>query len=143
MIAATRDGLSGTLVLVGDAGMGKTMLLDYAVQSATDARVARVAGIQSESDLGYAALHRLVVPFSEHVARLPEPQRDALHSVFGLAPAFTAERFLVSLAALSLLAEVALEAPLLCVIDDAHWIDRESLDALSFVARRLFADRVG
>ena len=142
VLTATRDGLSGVLVLRGDAGMGKTSLLDYAVESAPDMRVARVAGIESESEFGYAALHRLLLPFLAGLERLPDRQRFALSSAFGLVSGPPADRFLIGLGALTLLADAAASQPLLCIVDDAQWIDRESLDAFAFVGRRLHADRV-
>ncbi|MDQ1460908.1 MAG: hypothetical protein QOI08_2392 [Actinomycetota bacterium] len=142
VLAAVRAGMSGVLVLRGDAGMGKTRLLDYAAESAGDLRVARVAGIESESEFGYAALHRLVLPFVSGMDRLPERQREALQSAFGLVAGLAADRFLIGLGVLTLLADVAARQPLLCIVDDAQWIDRESLDAFAFVARRLHADRI-
>jgi DNA-binding CsgD family transcriptional regulator len=142
VLDAVRAGVSGALVLRGDAGMGKTRLLNYAAESARDLRVARVAGIESESEFGYAALHRLVLPFVAVIDRLPERQRQALQSAFGLVAALPADRFLIGLGALTLLADVAAHQPLVCIVDDAQWIDRESLDAFAFVARRLHADRI-
>jgi DNA-binding CsgD family transcriptional regulator len=141
VLAAARDGLSGTLVLLGEAGMGKTTLLDFALEAATGFRVARVAGIQSESEFGFAALHRLLLPFMAGMDALPDRQRQALRSAFGLDVGPPADRFLIGLAALTLLADRD-DEPLLCVVDDAQWLDRESLDALAFVGRRLHADRV-
>ncbi len=143
IIKAIEGGFSRACVLVGDAGMGKTRLLQYAVESASDARTAWISGVEAERDLGYAALHRLLRPFVARVDQLPPPQRLALDAAFGLEVDAPADRFLVGLAALSLLADVASERELVCVVDDAQWIDRESLEALSFVARRLEADRIG
>ena len=141
-IEAVTSGHSRVLVLVGEAGMGKTSLLQHAVDSAPQLRSAWIVGVEAESDLGFAALHRLLRPLMPRLDRLPDPQRSALESAFGLSGGTPADRFLVGLASLTLLADVGSERGLLCVIDDAQWIDRESLEALSFVARRLDADRV-
>ncbi|GLL02336.1 ATP-binding protein [Dactylosporangium matsuzakiense] len=138
-----RSGLSAALVLVGEAGIGKTRLLDHAAASAADLQVARVAGVEPERGLAFAALHRLLRPFLERVEKLPEPQRAALAGAFGLTSGAVADLFLIGLAALTLLAGAADERPLVCLVDDAHWLDRESLAALAFVARRLHADRLG
>ena len=137
-------GLSGVLVLRGEAGVGKTSLLDDAAESAAGRgmRVARLAGIESETQLGYAALHRLLLPYRGHVERLPDPQHDALKSTFGLAAGPPADRFMVALAVLTLLADVAAEEPLVCLVDDGHWLDPETQVVLGFVARRLHAERV-
>ncbi|UAB93202.1 ATP-binding protein [Dactylosporangium vinaceum] len=138
-----RSGLSAALVLVGEAGIGKTRLLDHAAASAADLQVARVSGVEPERGLAFAALHRLLRPFLERVEKLPEPQRAALAGAFGLTSGAVADLFLIGLAALTLLAGAADERPLVCLVDDAHWLDRESLAALAFVARRLHADRLG
>jgi hypothetical protein len=143
MLASVRDGLSGVLVLRGQAGMGKTALLDWAAGQAEDMQVARVTGVESEMDLGFAAVHQLLVPFLGGLERLPEPQREALESAFGMAVGPAPDRFLVGLAALTLITGAAVRRPVLCVIDDAQWLDRVSVEVLGFVARRLFADRVG
>jgi DNA-binding CsgD family transcriptional regulator len=142
VLGAARDGLSGVLVLEGDPGMGKTALLDYAVSSGEDFRVANVAGVHAESEFGYAALHRLLLPFVGGIDALPPRQRDALRAAFGFGASQPADRFIIALAVLSLMADAATRRPLLCVVDDAQWIDRESLDALTFVGRRLHADRI-
>src|SRR4051794_22790151 len=142
VLAAARNGRSGALVLRGDAGMGKTTLLQYAVESQAEFQVARIAGIESESEFGFAALHRLLLPFMDRIDELPAPQRTALGSAFGLVDGPTPDRFLIGLAALTQLAAIAADRPLVCVIDDAQWVDRESLDALAFVGRRLDADRL-
>jgi len=141
-IEATRKGLSSALVLRGDAGMGKTTLLDYAVAASPELRVLRLAGVESEAEFGFGGLHRLLLPFTPDIERLPERQRAALESAFGLETGAPADRFIIGLAALSLLANAARRQPLLCIVDDAQWFDRESLDALTFVARRLRADRI-
>jgi DNA-binding CsgD family transcriptional regulator len=142
VLDAAASGLSGTCVLVGEAGMGKTRLLEYAVERAHDFRHVLVGGVEAESDLGYAALHRLLRPFLSLRDQLPLPQRTALESAFGLGDGEPPDRFLVGLACLSLLSSVADERQLLCVLDDAQWMDRESVEALSFVARRLQADGI-
>ena len=142
LLDQVRDGMSGVLVLRGEAGIGKTALLNATALSAQDLSVVRLEGIESEMQLGYAALHRLLLPYIPRLKQLPEPQRDALQSAFGLTSSGPPDRFLVSLAALSLLGDVAQDDPLLIVVDDAQWLDRESVAALVFVARRLQADRI-
>ncbi|MGI8334802.1 helix-turn-helix transcriptional regulator [Actinomadura scrupuli] len=143
LVEMAREGLSGTLVLIGEAGIGKTRLLEYAAGTATDLHIANVAGVESEIQLGFAALHRLLLPFLDRADQLPGPQRDALGAAFGLVAGPPADRFLVGLAALTLLADVAGEQPLMCLVDDAQWLDRESLEVLAFVGRRLHADGIG
>ena len=143
LLAGVRDGSSGVLALRGEAGIGKTALLEHAAQSAADMHVARLTGVESEMELGFAGLHQLLVPFLDGLGSLPVPQREALGAVFGLAAGPAPDRFLVGLAALTLITEAAVERPVLCVIDDAQWLDRASAGVLGFVARRLFADRVG
>jgi DNA-binding CsgD family transcriptional regulator len=142
LLEGVRLGLSGTLVLRGEPGIGKTALLEHMIDAATDFRVARALGIESEMKLGFAGLHQLVVPFLPQLNRLPVPQRGALASVFGLAAGPPPDRFQVGLATLTLLADAASEKPLLCVIDDTQWLDVESSEVLAFVARRLYADRI-
>ncbi|MFD6186012.1 LuxR C-terminal-related transcriptional regulator [Streptomyces goshikiensis] len=137
-----RAGMSGVLILRGDAGIGKTAVLDQAVASASGMRVTRVAGVEAEQELAFAALHRVLLPFLGVRAHLPDPQRAALETAFGMAGGTAPDRFLVGLAALTLLAESARERPLLMVCDDAQWLDRESLDVLAFVGRRLHADGI-
>jgi len=143
LLRTVRAGLSGALVLRGELGIGKTALLDYAVASAPDMQLARVVGVESEMELGFAALHQLVLPFVPALDRLPTPQRDALACAFGLVSGNAPDGFLVGLATLTLLANAASERPVLCVIDDAQWLDQASAAVLAFVARRLFADRIG
>ena len=143
LVAAVEDGLGRSMVLLGDAGMGKTRLLEHAVDSAPNLRWAWVSGVEAERDLGFAALHRLLRPFLSRRSQLPEPQRDALGSAFGLQAGMPADRFMVGLACLTLLADAATERRLMCVIDDAQWVDEDSLAVLAFVARRLSADGVG
>jgi len=138
-----RAGRSGALVIRGEPGVGKTALLQFALDSGSDLRVARAVGVESEMELAYAALHQLCAPMLDRLEGLPAPQRDALRTVFGLTAGGAPDRFLVGLAALGLLSEVAEEQPLLCVVDDAQWLDRASAQALAFVARRLLAESVG
>jgi DNA-binding CsgD family transcriptional regulator len=142
LLAGARNGRSGVLVLRGEAGVGKTKLLESIVASATDWRVVRTLGVESEAELAFAALHQLCSPSLECLEQLPAPQRDALGAAFGLTAGTGAERFLIGLATLSLLSAAAAEQPLICVIDDAQWLDRESAQALAFVARRLLADAI-
>ena len=142
LIDAARAGRSGVLVLRGEPGVGKTALLDWAVGSAAGLRVARVAGVESEMELAFAALQQLCVPMLDKLECLPDPQRAALGVAFGLETGAAPDRFLVGLAALGLLSEVAEQQPLLCVVDDAQWLDRASAQALAFVARRLLAEPV-
>jgi len=142
LLETARGGRSGALVVHGEAGVGKTALLEYAVESAAGLRVARVAGVESEMELAFAALQQLCGPMMGKLEGLPDPQREALGVAFGLITGAAPDRFLVGLAALSLLSEVAEQQPLLCVIDDAQWLDRASAQALAFVARRLLAEPV-
>ncbi len=123
--------------------MGKTALLDYLAGTASGCRVARAAGIQSEMELAFAALHQLCAPMLGAVERLPVPQRDVLRTVFGVSAGPPPDRFLVGLAVLSLLSDVAEDQPLVCLVDDEHWLDRASAQVLAFVARRLEAESVG
>ena len=142
LLDAARAGRSGVLVMRGEPGVGKTALLEYAIESAAGLRVARVAGVESEMELAFAALQQLCAPMLDKLAGLPDPQRAALGVAFGLNTGAAPDRFLVGLAALSLLSEAAEQQPLLCVIDDAQWLDRASAQALAFVARRLLAEPV-
>jgi predicted ATPase len=143
LVTTVRAGHSSVLVVRGEPGVGKTALLDELAGRAQGCRVARTAGVQSEVEFAFAGLHQLLVPMLDRVERLPAPQRDALRTVFGITAGPAPERFLVALAVLSLLAEVAGEQPLICVIDDEHWLDQASAQALGFAARRLAADRSG
>jgi DNA-binding CsgD family transcriptional regulator/predicted negative regulator of RcsB-dependent stress response len=143
VLESVRGGFSSTLVIRGCIGVGKTSLLGYAADSAPDMRICGVTGIESEIGLAFAALHQLLVPVLSGVEELPGPQRRALHVAFGMAEGPPPDLFLVGLAALTLLARAAEEQPVLCLIDDAQWLDAESARALPFVARRLYADRVG
>jgi hypothetical protein len=138
-----RAGESRVLLVRGEAGVGKTALLDYLVERASGCRVARAAGVQSEMELPFAGLQQLCAPMLDRLERLPGPQRDALSVAFGLSAGAAPDRFLVGLAVLGLLSEVADERHLVCVVDDAQWLDRASMQALAFVARRLLAEGVG
>ncbi|MDX6226059.1 MAG: hypothetical protein QOE64_2435, partial [Frankiales bacterium] len=142
LLDEARAGRSGVMVLRGEAGVGKTALLEYAAGSASDFRLVRTAGVESEMELALAALHQLCAPVLDRLERLPGPQRDALETTFGLSAGAAPDRFFVGLATLSLLSDVAQERPLLCMIDDAQWLDRASAQALAFVARRLQAESV-
>src|SRR3981081_3198877 len=136
LLEAARGGRSGALVVHGEAGGGKTALLEDAIASAVGMRMARVAGIESEMELAYAALQQLCAQMLDGLDRLPDPQREALGVVFGLRVGEAPDRFLVGLAVLSLLADAAQKQPLLCVIDDAQWLGRASAQALGGVAGR-------
>src|SRR6185437_418879 len=145
LVEAVRAGESRALVVRGEPGVGKTVLLDHLAGQASGSgcRVARATGVQSEMELAFAGLHQLCAPMLDRAERLPVPQRNALSTVLGLAAGPTPDRFLVGLAVLSLLSEVAAEGPLICLVDDEQWLDRASAQALGFVARRLAADPVG
>jgi predicted ATPase len=138
-----RRGESRSLVLRGEAGIGKTALLQYVIGSAAGFTVVRAVGVESEMELAYASLHQLCGPLLDRLGRLPAPQREALEIVFGLSAGAAPDRFLVGLGVLSLFSEVSEERPLLCVIDDAQWLDQASALTLAFVARRLLAEPVG
>jgi DNA-binding CsgD family transcriptional regulator/tetratricopeptide (TPR) repeat protein len=142
-VADARRGTGGVLVVRGEPGSGKTVLLEYAVEAAAGMRLLSATGLEAESSLIFAGLHRLLGPLLEGVDRLPRPQRDALRSALGLKARRRADPFLVGLAVLGLLADVAREEPVLCVVDDAHWLDEASLAAFAFVARRIDADQIG
>jgi DNA-binding CsgD family transcriptional regulator len=140
---AVRAGGSRVLVVRGDPGVGKSTLLDYLAGRAAGCRVVRAAGVQSEMELAFAGLHQLLAPVLDRADRLPVPQRDALRTAFGLSAGPVPDRFLVGLAVLGLVSEMAGERPLVCVVDDEQWLDRASVQALGFVARRLAAEPVG
>ena len=131
------------LALKGEAGIGKTALLEYLVDSTSDFTVVRAVGVESEMELAFAALHQLCGPMLDRLEEVPAPQADALGVVFGLSGGAPPDRFLVGLAVLSLFSEIAEERPLLCVVDDAQWVDQTSAQTLAFVARRLLAEPVG
>ncbi len=142
LISDARSGESQVLVLRGEAGAGKTAMLAYAEEQAAEMRVARVSGVESDMELAFAALHQLCLPLMAHIDELPEPQRDALNVAFGRGVGPTPDRFLVGLAVLSLLAASSNDQPLLCIVDDAQWLDQVSVQTLGFVARRLVAEPV-
>jgi DNA-binding CsgD family transcriptional regulator len=143
LLADVRRGEGRSLVLQGEAGIGKTALLEYLIGSASDMTVLWGVGVESEMELAYASLHQLCAPLVDRFERLPGPQREALRVVFGVTEGAPPDRFLVGLGVLSLFSEVAEERPLLCVVDDAQWLDQASALTLAFVARRLLAEPVG
>jgi DNA-binding CsgD family transcriptional regulator len=145
LLDGVQEGSSGVLVLRGQAGIGKTALLREMAERAASGgmRIAQAPGIQAEMEFDFAGLHQLLFPFLGGIEDLPGPQRAALGTVFGLANEQPADRFLVGLATLTLLTDMAEKQPVLCAVDDAQWLDRASLEVLAFVARRLLADRVG
>src|SRR4051812_33925026 len=142
LLDAVRRGQSRVLVVSGEPGVGKTALLESAIRSTSGFRVARAVGVESEMEFAFATLQQLCAPLLDRLDRLPAPQRDALGVAFGLQAGDAPDRFLVGLAVLSLLADVAEEQPFLCVVDDAQWLDRASAQAIVFVARRLLAESV-
>jgi DNA-binding CsgD family transcriptional regulator len=143
LIEAARVGYSGVLVVRGEAGIGKSALLEYATSSASGFQVIRATGVESEMELPFAGLHQLCARMLDEIALLPGPQRDAMRTALGLASGGAPDRFLIGLALLGLLSEISEKAPLLVVVDDAHWLDTASTQVLAFAARRLFAERVG
>ena len=142
LLEAARGGRGGVLVVHGEPGVGKTALLEYAVEAARGFRVARAVGVEGEMELAYAALQQLSSASLDFLERLPDPQRDALTVAFGLTAGRAPNPFLVGLAVLGLLSEAAADRPLLCVVDDAQWLDRASARALVFIARRLLAEKI-
>jgi DNA-binding CsgD family transcriptional regulator/tetratricopeptide (TPR) repeat protein len=142
LLDAARAGQSGVLVLLGQAGIGKTALLERTIESASDFTLLRAGGVESEMELAFAALHQLCAPVLDSRRRLPVPQRDALAITFGVTAGPAPDRLLVALATLSLVSEAAQTRPLLCVIDDAQWLDGASAQVLAFIGRRLFAEPV-
>src|SRR4051812_42553992 len=142
-VDAVRRGEGQALVVRGEIGIGKTALLEYPARSASSLTVLRAMGVESEMELAYAGLHQLCASLLDRIDGLPTPQREALEIAYGLSVGGAPDRFLVGLAVLSLLSGAADERPILCVIDDAQWLDRASALTLAFVARRLLADRVG
>jgi len=143
LAAAVRAGSGQALLIRGESGVGKSALVDYLVAHSAGCRVARAAGVESEMELAFAGLHQLCAPMLDLRDRLPGPQRDALAVAFGHSAGSPPDRFLVGVAALGLLAAVSEDGPLLCVIDDAQWLDQVSAQTLTFVARRLFAEQIG
>jgi DNA-binding CsgD family transcriptional regulator len=142
LLADALSGSSQVLVLRGDAGVGKSALLAYLSANSVGWRVESAAGVESEMELAYSGLHQLCVPMLDRLERLPAPQRDALSTVFGLSAGPRPDTFLVGLATLTLLAEVSEEQPLLCIVEDAQWLDEASAQIVGFVARRLRAERI-
>ena len=130
MLDAVRGGFSGVLVLRGDHGTGKTTLAGYAVEAASGFQVSAITGVESEINLDYGAVHQLLVPFLPLIGDLPGPQRQAIGVAFGLEAGPPPDSFLVALACLTLLSRAAADQPVLCVVDDAHWIDAESARVL-------------
>ncbi|HET6197179.1 MAG TPA: ATP-binding protein, partial [Acetobacteraceae bacterium] len=142
VLADAVAGQSRVVVLRGDAGAGKSALLDYAMRRGCGWRIATAVGIESETEMAYGGLHQLCAPMLDRLDRLPGPQRSALATVFGLETGTAPDRFMVGLATLTLLADVAEAQPLLCLVDDAHWLDDVSTQIILFVARRLLAERI-
>ncbi len=143
VVAGVRAGRSQVVVVRGEAGVGKSALLDYATNSADDLRILRAVGVESEMELAFAALHQLCAPLLERARELPGPQRVALETVFGVRAGAAPDRFMVGLAVLSLVSRVAEDQPILCVIDDAQWLDAATAQTLGFLARRLHAEAIG
>ena len=142
LLATARDGQSGVLVLRGEAGIGKTALLRYAARQAGGFRVAQVVGVQAEMELPFAGIHQLCAPMLSRAGALPAPQRDALNVALGFASGAVPDHFLVGLAVLGLLSAAAEERPLLCLVEDAQWLDVASSHILGFVGRRMLAEPV-
>jgi DNA-binding CsgD family transcriptional regulator len=142
LLETARGGQSGVLVVRGEAGIGKSALLGYALEAASEFQVAQAAGVESEMELPFAGLHQLCATLLDRLDRLPPPQRDALGTAFGLTSGTRPDRFLVGLAFLSLLSDTADHVPLLGLIDDAQWLDQSSAQVLAFVARRLKAESI-
>ncbi|MCX0269194.1 AAA family ATPase [Nocardia zapadnayensis] len=143
LIGAVRAGESRALLVHGEPGVGKTALLEYVAVQALGCRVVRAVGVESEVELAFAGLHQLCAPHLNRLQHLPVPQRDALRIAFGMSTGPAPDRFLVGLAVLGLLSEVAERRPLICLIDDQQWLDRASAQVLAFVARRLGTESIG
>jgi DNA-binding CsgD family transcriptional regulator len=143
LLISVKAGQSRALVLRGEAGVGKSALLDFVTSQASEFRVVRIAGVESEAELAFSGVHQLCAPMMGGMSRLPTPQREALATAFGVGTGEAPDRFMVGLAVLGLLAETSTQRPLLCLVDDADWLDRESSRILAFVARRLLAERLG
>jgi DNA-binding CsgD family transcriptional regulator len=143
LVEAVLVGESRALVVHGEPGIGKTALLDYLARRAQGCRVVRAAGVEPEMELAFAGLHQLCAPLLDRLGALPVPQAEALRTAFGMSAGPPPDRFLVGLAVLSLLSEIAAERPLVCLVDDQHWLDRASAQVLAFAARRLGAESVG
>jgi len=141
-ISRARAGEGGSLIVIGGPGAGKSALLDYVINSAQDAGTIRIEGLESEAEIGLAGLHRLLLFHPEHRSVLPPAQRRALDASLGLSGPARAAPFLLGLAVLTLLNDLSRSRPLICLIDDAHWLDPESAQVLAFVARRLQNERI-
>lgn len=142
LLEDARAGRSRVLVVRGEAGIGKTALLDYLAASASDCRVARASGVDSEMELAFAGVHQLCASMLDDLDQLPEPQRTAVSTAFGLSAGGAPDRFMIGLGVLRLLSDAAEDQPLVCIVDDAQWIDRASIQVLAFAARRLLAESV-
>jgi len=142
LLDGARSGRSGVLVLRGEAGVGKTALLEYLAERASGCELARATGVQADTELAFAGLQQMFASLLGPLERLPDPQREALAVAFGLRRGPAPDRFLVGLAVLGLLAEIAEARPVVCVVDDAQWLDRVSAQTLAFVARRLLGESV-
>ena len=142
VLADALTGRSQVIVVRGEAGIGKSALLDYVSGRVTGWRLARAVGVESEMELAYSSLQQLCAPMIEHLSALPSSQRSALSTVFGMSSGPAPDSFLVGLATLMLFAAVSEEQPLVCMIDDAQWLDQASAQVLGFVARRLLAERI-
>jgi DNA-binding CsgD family transcriptional regulator len=143
LLEEARGARSGVLAVYGQPGVGKTALLEYAIDAASDFQVERAVGVEGEMELAYAAVHRLCSPILDLRASLPDPQREALEVALGLTGGSPPNPFLVGVAVLGLMTEAAADRPLLCVVDDAQWVDLASMGVLAFVARRLLAEKIG
>src|SRR4029077_1923141 len=141
--AVRHAGESRALVVHGEAGVGKTALLEYVAGHAPGCRVERAVGVQSEMQLAFAGLHQLCAPMLGRLGALPGPQRDALRTAFGISAGPARDRFLIALAVLGLLSQLAEEQPLVCLVDDGQWLDHASVQVLAFAARRRGAESVG
>src|SRR6202011_2463527 len=142
LLTGIRSGRSGVLVVRGEAGIGKTALLEYLIEQASGCMMARATGVQADMELPFAGLQQLFGSMLGSLERLPDPQRDAVEVAFGLRAGPRPDRFEVGLAIIGLLAEVAEQQPLVCIVDDAQWLDQASARTLAFVARRLMAESV-
>lgn len=143
LVATVKSGSCQVLVLRGEAGVGKTALLDYVCDTASGFQIVHVVGVESDMELAFAGLQQLCAPLMTHLDAIPEPQREALNVAFGRGIGETPDRFLVGLAVLSVLAAAGDEQPVLCIVDDAQWLDQVSVQTLGFIARRLLAEPVG
>ncbi|WP_345150741.1 ATP-binding protein, partial [Nonomuraea rubra] len=143
VLADVRSGPGRALLVRGEAGVGKSALLDYLVGRSAGCRVVRAAGVESEMELPFAGLHQLCAPMLDRLDRIPGPQAEALAVAFGHSSGSPPDRFLIGVAVLSLLAAASEDQPLLCVIDDGQWLDQASTQTLTFASRRLFAERIG